>query len=242
MAGVSHPRRVRAPRAAAVGERRGRHPHPRVGPAPGRIVRIVRRVMTPPGRPSAPGAGRIVRERSRARPAAPQGAQRHEPLLHLTKPARPGEVERGEPLRGLEVEEVAVRRMRAVHRPSHHQLRRPQGAPRARGVKQGVAVRVRGARHHAPLERVLQLGHIVSPRRGVRLRQRDIVAAEGFVGGGRTLTTTFALPPLPPLGSASRGERAGAAREVAPVPDRREPAHVNCVPNSFCCASRLASG
>ena len=195
----------------------------------------MRIVMTPvraPGRPGAPGAGRIVRERSRARPAAPEGAQRHEPLLHLTKPARPGEVERGEPLRGLEVEEVAVRRMRAVHRPSHHQLRRSQGAPRTRGVKQGVAVRVRGARHHAPLERILQLGHIVSPRRGVRLGQRDVVAAEGFVGGGRTLATTFALPPLPALGSASRGERAGAAREVAPVPDRREAAHVNCVPNS----------
>ena len=37
---------------------------------------------------------------------------------------------------------------------------------------------------------------------------------------------------LPALGSASRGERAGAAREVAPVPDRREAAHVNCVSTS----------
>ena len=60
----------------------------------------------------------------------------------------------------------------------------------------------------------------------------NVVGRLGFVGGGRTLATTVALPPLPALGSASRGERAGAAREVAPVPDRREAAHVNCVPNS----------
>ena len=175
-------------------------------------------------RAGSTGRRGVVREGSRARPASPQRTERHEPFLHLAEPARPGEVEGGESFGGLQVEEVAVGRVRAVHRPSHHELRRPQRAPRARRVKQGVAAFVRGARHHPPLQRILQFRHVVASRGCVRLGERDVVAAEGFVGGGGALATAVTLTTLAALGPARLGERAGA--EVAPVPGRRRhPTH-----------------